>query len=110
MVIDNSHFGLLSSVQLSLVATPRVEAIFKLSDGTTSRTLNVGTDLQIVGPVTIVRDSVIIINDPRQPLAPETFSFILGATIVGLAPNLVVIQREVRGLVEVTAPPGKTAS
>ena len=107
LVMDNAHFGLVSTVSLSLVSTPRVENIFRLSNGALSRTYSFGDiGLQVVGPVAIIRDSVIIYNDPRQPLVPETFSFLLGAAIVGVTTSsqLVVTQRGSRAVVEVTAP------
>ena len=102
VVMDNSHFGVVSSVFLSLIETPRVEQIFRLSNGATSRTYD-SAELQVAGPITIISDNIVIYNNPRQPLAPETFHFALGATIIGVNSGIVVVQRGSIGLVEVLA-------
>lgn len=107
LAIDNTHFLSVTRVVLSLVSSLRVEQIFRLSNGASSRTYSSGTgELESVEPVIVLRDSVIIYQDPSQPLAPEVFNFNLGATIIGTnsTPSIEAIQREVRGRVDIVAP------
>ena len=108
--MNTSYFGTVSTVILTLLDNGRTETYFKLSDGTTSRTYIFGIDqeLRISDQVTFITESVIIINTLAQPVPAETFSFELGAVIVGVNPgtDIVSTQRSSRGLVEVLAPAG----
>ncbi len=100
-VMDNIHFGGgVFQVILRIVDTPRTETYFRLSDGSNSRTYTSGVHPELMidvdRSVTFIRDSVIIIT---TPVPVDTFSFELGATIIGS--NFVVTQRGSRGVVEV---------
>lgn len=108
VVMDSTVFtGGIFQVQLNLLGSPRVETYFRLSDGTTSRTLLSG-DIVTEGPVKLVRDSIIIINTPDQPVPVETFTFHLRATIIGLTSScLTPVNRASRGVVAVFDPAGK---
>ena len=107
IVLDNSHFTTLSSAGVSIVGTSRVESIFKFLDGTLSRNYAVGSDPEVEdgGPVTVIRDHIIFINDPEQPVEADTYSFTLASTFAGSndASPILVRQAVATGLVEVTS-------
>ncbi len=101
MVMDNIHFGGgVFQVILSIVDIPRTETYFRLSDGSTSRTYTSGVHPELMidvdRSVTFIRDNVTI---AATPVPVDTFSFELGATIIGS--NFMIAQIGARGVVEV---------
>ena len=115
-VIDNNRF-LLNSASMSIVGTGRlVETIFNFPDGTLRKVYNPATSPEIqmerVGttePIIVIRDSVIVINDQSQPIAPDTYAFSLSSTIIGIhfLTGIRVSQPLTRVVVEVIAPTGE---
>ena len=111
LTMDNNHFGgAVFQVALSLIDTRRTEMYFRLSGGSLSRTYTAGISPELVNndPITFISDSVIIINTPEQRIPVDTFSFELGATIIGS--NFRVTQTGSRGVVGVIESAGKTKS
>ena len=89
VVANNAQFnGLVTTLILSLVGTRRSEELFKLSDGSLSRSYNFGdSELQTDGATTFVSNSIIIRNNPMltTPLTPEVYDIGIGGLVVGIA-------------------------
>ena len=109
-VLDNAHFGTLSSISFSIVGTVEAQGIFRLSNNLLSKPYVAGVDPEVSVDdsmnTTIIRDSVIIFNNPTQPIQADLYHFTLGALLIGLRGGLVVSQPEITGLVEVTQSAG----
>ena len=97
-VLDRS--GTLLSSTVSLVSSRTVEAVFRLSNGELTRSYTVGSDpeIQVEGNLTVIRDHVIILNDPSQPIGLGRYVFSLSSIIFG---SIMVVDFEAEGLVEV---------
>ena len=114
-VIDNNMF-LLNSASMSITGTPLTEGIFNFPDGTTRKVYNPSTSPEIqmerVGttePILVIRDSIIVINDQSQPIAPDTYTFAVSSTIIGthFLTGIRVSQPRTRVVVEVIQSTGE---
>ena len=113
VVMDTSFFGTqFIYARLYLLDTVRTEMYFRLSDGSTSRDFTFADpELVVDGAVAIIRDSVIVINNPAQPVPIDTFGFQLGATIAGFfGVGFRASSISSRGVVEVIPSPGQSNS
>ena len=113
VVARNNHFnGLITSIVISVIGTGTTEAIFRLADGTADgtllRTYNLADpELEIGDTVTTLSGSIIMLNDPADPVPPAIYDITIGAVAVGVADDgqLILEQEEALGLILV--PPGK---
>ena len=114
-IIDNNMF-LLNSASMSIVGTPLTEGIFNFPDGTTRKLYNPSTSPEIrneflgaTQPVIVIRDSVIIINNQDQLIAPDTYTFAVSSTIIGthFLTGIRVSQPRTRMVVEVIESTGE---
>ena len=104
-VLDNAHFGTLSSISFSIVGGIRAQGIFRLSNNLLSKPYVAGVDLEVSvddSMRTIIRDHVIIFNNLTRPIEADLYHFTLGGLLIGLRGGLVVSQPEITGLVEVS--------
>ena len=104
VVMNNAHFNnLVLQARLSIVDTPRTETYFRLSNNETSNTYALGNPgLVMNGPVTIIRESVII---SVTPVPVDVFDFEIRA--IALGPNGAFGLNISRGVVIVTESAGK---
>ena len=111
IVLDNNYFGVLASVSVNLFKNSLVESIFKLSDNTLSRVYSVAAgnednEVENTGSFTIVRDTVIVFNNPVSPIAPDIYDFMLETIGIGSSFQLFGIAQS-QGLVQVVESAGK---
>ena len=103
----NSHFnGIITSIVISVIGTGTTEGIFRLSDGTAEGTLLrtytlADPELQIGDTVTTFSGSIIMLNNPADPVPPDTYDITIGAVAVGVADDgqLILEQSESLGLI-----------
>ena len=110
VVTRNNHFNGINSIVISVIGTGPTEAIFRLSDGTADGTLLrtytlADPDLQIGDTVTTFSGSIIMLNNPADPVPPDIYDITIGAVAVGVADDgqLILEQSESIGLILVPA-------
>ena len=106
VVARNSHFNGITSIVISVIGTGTTEAIFRLSDGTTEGTLLrtytlADPELQIGDTVTTFSQSIIMLNNPGDPVLSDIYDVTIGAVTVGVADDgqLILEQTETLGLI-----------
>ena len=110
VVARNSHFNGITSIVISVIGTGTTEGIFRLSDGTAEGTLLrtytlADLELQIGDIVTTLFGSIIMLNDPADPVPSDIYDITIGAVAVGVADDgqLILEQTETLGLILVSA-------
>ena len=110
VVARNNHFDGITSIVISVIGTGTTEGIFRLSDGTAEGTLLrtytlADPELQIGDTITTLSGSIIMLNDPADPVPPDIYDITIGAVAVGVADDgqLILEQTETLGLILVTA-------
>jgi hypothetical protein len=100
-----SFNGLVTTIVMSIVGTDQTEAIFRLSDGSVSRDYILGvSELQTDGTTTFISDSIIILNNPMNPVQPGVYDINIGALIIGITGGdgvTPLVQESSVGLIEV---------
>jgi hypothetical protein len=101
-----SFNGIVVVIVMSIVGTELTEAMFRLSDGSLSRDyiLGVSSELQMDSMTTFISDSVIILNNPMNPVQPGVYDFNIGALIIGTTGgdgDTPLVQESSVGLIEV---------
>ena len=101
VVARNSHFNGVTSIVIAMIGTDDNQAIFRLADGTAHGTdLRIYTradpEVQIGGTVTTFSGSIIMLNNPADPVPPDTYDLTIASVGVGVKNDgqLVVEQAE----------------
>jgi hypothetical protein len=100
-----SFNGMVTTIVMSVVGTDQTEAMFRLSDGSLSRDYIIGvSELQTDGTTTFISDSIIILNNPMNPVQPGVYDINIGALIIGITGGdgvTPLVQESSVGLIEV---------
>ena len=90
VVARNNHFNGITSIVISVIGTGTTEAIFRLSDGTAEGTLLrtytlADPDLQIGDTVTTLFGSIVMLNDPADPVPSDIYDITITIGAIDIA-------------------------
>ena len=96
-VVGNGSLAMF--ISLNILKNARVERIFKFSNGAVSRDYSVNPQ-ESDGQERLIRERVIVINDPMNPIETGLYDFNIIVTTVGISPQQIYRATAI-GLVQV---------